>query len=146
MWWSALVFWGRKKDSGEGGYKELIEQVKELIRKGFILVQGDEDCVYSYIVKYYESIAPNDVVKIVLPPEPGDTIYFVKKSRILEAVLNRDLDNVVAVEVYKAPFVCQFVVWEAKDKKKRDKFLSDLPKILENEIVGRGLSEETKQK
>jgi hypothetical protein len=141
-----LVFWGRKKGGGEGGYKELIEQVKELIRKGFILVQGDEECIYNHIVRYYESIAPNDVVKIVLPPEPGDTIYFVKKGRILEAVLNRDLDNVVAVELYRAPFECQFVVWEARDKKKRDKFLSDLPKILENEIVGRGVSEETKRK
>jgi hypothetical protein len=141
-----LVFWRKKKDSGEHGYKELIEQVKKLIHRGFILVQGDEDCIYNHIVKYYESVAPNDVVKIVLPPEPGDIIYFVKKSSILEAVLNRDLDNVVAVEVYRAPFVCQFVVWEARDKKKRDKFLEDLPKILENEIVGRGVPEETEQK
>ena len=141
-----MFFWRRKKDSGEGNYKELIEQIKKLIRKGFILVQGNEECIYNHIVRYYESVAPNDVVKIVLPPEPGDVIYFVKKSKILEAILDTDLDNVVAIELYRAPFKCQFVVWRARDKKKRDKFLSDLPKILDNEIIGRGVPEEIEQK
>jgi hypothetical protein len=127
-------------------YRKVVELVRKLLHEGYIPVSpvdDNEQCVMELIGRYYDD--PREFVRVVIPPEPGDVIYFAKvNSRLRKALASLYSDNIIAIDVYTTVEGCTAKILEAKDPAQRAKFIEGFPKYIESEIMGRGLEEENK--
>jgi hypothetical protein len=127
-------------------YRRVVELVRKLLHEGYIPVSpvdDNEQCVMELIGRYYDN--PKEFVRVVIPPEPGDVIYFAKMNNKLRKVLAGIYsDNIIAIDVYTTPDGCIAKILEAKDPIQKAKFIERFPQYIESEIMGRGLEEETR--
>lgn len=127
-------------------YKKVVELVRKLLYKNYIPIlseSNDEQCVMELIGRYYDD--PKEFVKVVIPPEPGDVIYFAKKNdKLRRALANVYSDDIVMIGIYTAPDRCIAKAFEAKDLTEKAKFIERFPEYIESEILGKGLEEEVR--
>jgi hypothetical protein len=126
-------------------YRKVVALVRKLLYNDYIPIlseSNDEQCIVELIGRYYDD--PREFVRVVIPPEPGDVIYFAKRNdRLRKALAGIYSDDVVMVGIYVTPEGCMAKAFEAKDVQKA-KFIEGFPKYIESEITGRGLEEENK--
>lgn len=134
----------RKSNPSAKDYRRVVELVRKLLREGYIVVSpvdDNEQCVMELIGRYYDD--PREFVRVVIPPEPGDVIYFAKaNSRLRKALGSLYSEDIVAIDVYTTPEGCTAKILKAKDPTQKAKFIEGFPKYIESEILGKGLDEE----
>jgi len=127
-------------------YKKVVELVRKLLREGYIPVSpvdDNEQCVMELIGRHYDD--PKEFVRVVIPPEPGDVIYFAKmNSKLRKALAGLHSENIIAIDVYTTPDGCSAKILEAKNLTEKAKFIEGFPKYIESEILGKGLEEEVR--
>jgi hypothetical protein len=127
-------------------YRGVVKLVKKLLREGYIPVSpvdDNEQCVMELIGRYYDN--PKEFVRVVIPPEPGDAIYFAKANdRLRKALGSLYSENIIAIDVYTTLEGCEAKILEAKDLIEKVKFIERLPQYIESEILGKGLEEEVR--
>jgi hypothetical protein len=137
--------WGASSDKQLKEYRKVVELVRELLYKNYIPIlseSNDEQCVMELIGRYYDN--PKEFVRVVIPPEPGDVIYFAKKNdKLRRALANVYSDDIAMIGIYTTLDRCIAKVFEAKDPTQKAKFIEGFPKHIESEIIGKGLEEET---
>jgi len=125
-------------------YRRVVELVRKLLYKNYVPIlseSNDEQCVMELIGRYYDD--PEEFVRVVIPPEPGDVIYFAKMNdKLMKALGRLYSEDIVMIGVYVTPEGCMAKVFEAKDQAEKAKFIERFPKYIESEILGKGLEEE----
>ena len=127
------------------GYRRVVELIRKLLHDGYILVSpvdDNEQCVMELIGRYYDN--PKEFVRVVIPPEPGDIIYFAKMNdKLRKALGSLYNEDIIEIDVYTTIEGCLAEILRAKDLAEKAKFMERFPKYIESEILGKGLEEET---
>jgi hypothetical protein len=122
-------------------YRKVVELAKKLLHEDYVPICGDEECIAKHIKKYYDK--PKEFVRIVLPPPPGEVVYFAKKNDSLREALKKNyIDDIVYIEVYRNPYGCDIKMYRVEDPVQRIKFIEGLAKYIEDDVMGKGLEEE----
>jgi hypothetical protein len=127
-------------------YGRVVELVRKLLYKNYVPIlseSNDEQCIMELIGRYYDD--SEEFVRVVIPPDPGDVIYFAKKNdKLRRALANVYSDDIVMIGIYTTLDRCIAKVFEAKDPTQKAKFIEGFPKYIESEILGKGLEEEVR--
>ena len=125
-------------------YKKVVELIRKLLQEDYIPVSpvdDNEQCVMELIGRYYDD--PKEFVRVVIPPEPGDVLYFAKMNdRLRKALGSLYSEDIVIIGVYTTLEGCMAKIFKAKDLTEKAKFIERFPQYIESEILGKGLDEE----